>query len=171
MKILLRVVIALLLLGGGVYLYALSIPADQTITRTMTLKQTPETIFELLDDVENMPKWNRSLERVEVLPPIDGKAATRQTFNGKMQMTIVTSESAPPHRLVRSMGDTGGPFVGSWTYDIKPTEGGSEVALTENSQMKNPFFRLVVKLFGPTRYMDEHLEDIAKNFGETAVIR
>ena len=48
---------------------------------------------------------------------------------------------------------------------------GTAVALTENSRMKNPFFRLVVKLFGPTKYMDEHLEDMAKNFGETAVIR
>jgi hypothetical protein len=37
--------------------------------------------------------------------------------------------------------------------------------------MKNPFFRLMVKLLGPTKYIDEHLEDIAKNFGETAAIR
>ena len=171
MKILLRVMTALLLIGAGVYLFALSSPAEQTITRSTTLKQKPEAVFELLDDVENMPKWNRSLERVEILPPIDGKEATRQTFNGKMQMTIVTSESVPPHRLVRSMGDIGGPFVGSWTYDIQPTGDGSTVALTEKSRMKNPFFRLVVKAFGPTRYMDQHLEDIAKNFGETAVIR
>jgi hypothetical protein len=69
------------------------------------------------------------------------------------------------------MGDIGGPFVGSWTYDIQPAGDGSTVALTEKSRMKNPFFRLVVKVFGPTRYMDEHLEDIAKNFGETAAIR
>ena len=172
MRMFLRVAIPLLVLGLGAYVYALSIPASQTLTRTITLKQTPDAVFDLLEDVENMPKWNRSLEKVELLPPIDGKPATRQTFNGKMQMTIVTSESEPPHRLVRSMGDTDGPFVGSWTYDIKPTgEGGSTVALTEQSQLKNPFFRLVVKWFGPTKYMDQHLEDMAKNFGETAVIR
>ena len=171
MKTLLRIAVALLVLGAGAYLYALSIPANQTNTRTITLKQTPEAVFGLLSDLENMPKWNRSLEKVEMLPPIDGKEATRQTFKGNMQMTIVTSESAPPHHLVRSMGDIGGPFVGSWRYDIKPTGDGSEVALTEKSEMKNPFFRLMVKLFGPTKYMDEHLEDMAKNFGETAVIR
>jgi hypothetical protein len=49
-----------------------------------------------------MPKWNRSLEKVEVLPPIDGKEATRQTFKGNMQMTIVTERkhaAEPPRAL------------------------------------------------------------------------
>lgn len=171
MKILVRIVIVLLLLGGAAYLYALSIPAGQTHTRTMTLKQPPEAVFALLSDFQNMPKWNRNMEKVEILPPIDGKEATRQTFKGNLQMTIVTSESAPPSHLVRSMGDIGGPFVGSWTYDITPALGGSQVALTEKLEMKNPLFRLTVKLFGPTKYMDEHLEDMAKHFGETAIIR
>ena len=108
---------------------------------------------------------------VELLPPIEGKQATRQTFKGNMQMTITTSESVPPSRLVRSMGDIGGPFVGSWSYLITPTPEGSQVALTEDSEMKNPFARMVVKLFGPTKYMDEHLEDMAKHFGESAAFR
>jgi hypothetical protein len=68
------------------------------------------------------------------------------------------------------MGDSGGPFQGSWTYDISPAGSGSEIVLTERSEMKNPFFRLMVKIFGPTKYMDEHLEGMAKHFGETAVI-
>ena len=170
MKILLRIVIVLLVLGLATYLYALSIPASQTNTRTTTLRQSPEAIFDLLEEVEKMPKWNRGLEKVEMLPPIDGKEATRQTFNGKMQMTIVTTESVPPTRLVRTMGDVGGPFIGSWTYDIKPAAGGTEIALTEKSEIKNPFVRLMVKVFGPTKYMDQHLEDIAKNFGESAAI-
>jgi hypothetical protein len=29
----------------------------------------------------------------------------------------------------------------------------------------------MVKIFGPTKYIDEHLDGMAKNFGETAVIR
>lgn len=48
----------------------------------MTLKQTPDAVFALLTDLPNMPKWNRNLEKVETLPPIDGKEATRQTFKG-----------------------------------------------------------------------------------------
>jgi hypothetical protein len=171
MKFLFRILIILILLALAAYLVGYSIPARQTHMRTMTLKQTPETIFALLTDLPNFPKWNTNMVKIEMLPPIDGKEATRQTFKGNMQMTIVTTESIPPKHLVRSMGDIGGPFEGSWTYDISPAADGSQIVLTEQSEMKNPFFRLIVKIFGPTKYMDEHLEGMAKHFGETAVIR
>lgn len=171
MKILFRAILVLVALAGAAYLYALSIPAHQTHTRTTTLKQTPEAIFALLTDLPNFPKWNRNMEKIEMLPPIDGKEATRQTFKGNMTMTIITSESTPPKHLVRSMGDIGGPFEGSWTYEITPKADGSQIVLTEQMTMNNAFFRLMAKLFGQTKYMDEHLEDIGKHFGETAVVR
>jgi uncharacterized protein YndB with AHSA1/START domain len=171
MKILFRILILLILLAAAAYLVGNSIPARQTHTRTITLRQTPEAVFALLTDLPNFPKWNPNMVKIEMLPPVDGKEATRQTFKGNMQMTIITSESTPPKHLVRSMGDVGGPFEGSWTYDISPTADGSQVVLTEQSEMKNPFFRLMVKIFGPTKYMDEHLQGMAKNFGETAVIQ
>jgi hypothetical protein len=171
MKILFRIILVLLVLAGAAYLYALSIPAHQTHTRTTTLKQAPDAIFGLLTDLPNFPKWSRNMVKIEMLPLIDGKEATRQTFKGNMQMTIITSESTPPKHLVRSMGDIGGPFEGSWTYEISPTADGSQIVLTEQMTMESAFFRLMAKLFGPTKYMDEHLEDMAKHFGETAVIR
>jgi uncharacterized protein YndB with AHSA1/START domain len=171
MKILFRIILVLIVLAGAAYLYALSLPAHQTHTRTTTLKQTPDAVFALLTDLPNFPKWNRNMVKIEMLPPVDGKEATRQTFKGNMQMTIITSESSPPKRLVRSMGDIGGPFEGSWTYEITPTADGSQIVLTEQATTNNACFRLMVKMFGPTKYMDEHLEGMAKYFGETAVIR
>ncbi len=171
MKILFRIILVLIVLAGAAYLYALSIPAHQTHMRTTALKQTPDAVFMLLTDLPNFPKWNRNMTKIEMLPPVNGKEATRQTFKGNMQMTIITSESTPPQHLVRSMGDIGGPFEGSWTYEISPTADGSQIVLTEQMTMNNAFFRLMARLFGQTKYMDEHLEDMAKHFGETAVIR
>ena len=69
------------------------------------------------------------------------------------------------------MIDDGGPFSGSWTYEITPAANGSSVTLTEQSNVPNPCFRLMMKLFGPTKYLDEHLQDIAKNFGETVTVK
>ena len=148
MKVLFRIILVLIALAGVAYLYARSIPAHQTHTRTTTLKQTPEAIFALLTDLPNFPKWNHNMEKIEMLPPIDGKEATRQTFKGNMTMTIITSESTPPKHLVRSMGDIGGPFEGSWIYDITPTPDGSQIVLTEQSTANNAFFRLMIKMFG-----------------------
>ena len=42
--------------------------------------------------------------------------------------------------------------------------------LTEVAEFTNPLFRVMTRIFGQTKYMDEHLEDLAKKFGETATV-
>ena len=147
------------------------IPAHQTHTRSITLKQGPDAVFALLTDLSKMPAWSRNLEKVEMLPPIDGHETSHQTFKGNMAMTVVTHESVPPRRLVRSVVDDKKIFEGSWEYDITPTADGCQIVLTETSEMQNALFRLMAKIFGPTKYMDEHLEDIAKVFGEKVTVQ
>jgi uncharacterized protein YndB with AHSA1/START domain len=171
MKWLLYLVILLAILIGAVFLIGYALPAKTTISRSISLQQPPAAVFAVLADVKNLAQWNRNTERVDVLPPVDGKEATQQTFNGGMTMTIITAESVPPNHLVRVMGDDGGPFAGSWTYEITPAEGGSRVVLTEVAIFKNPLFRVMTRIFGQTKYMDEHLEDLAKKLGETTTVR
>ena len=166
------------LLGIVILLFALviaisfALPAQMKHTRVIILKQTPEKVFAVLSDVEKLPAWNRNLQKVEMLPPLDGKETTKQTAKDGMTMTIVTTESLPPTHLVRIVHDvSGNAFSGSWTYEITPTTGGCEVALTEKSYIRNPIFRLMVRVFGSTRYVDQHLVDLAKHFGETPTLR
>ena len=124
MKILFRIVIFLVVIAAAAYVYALTIPPHQTHTRTLTLKQTPEAIFALLTDMPNFPKWNRNMEKIEMLPPIDGKEATRQTFKGNMVMTIITSESTPPKHLVRAIVERPGcSFDVSDPLSLRPGHG------------------------------------------------
>jgi uncharacterized protein YndB with AHSA1/START domain len=171
MKWLLRILVIIVVLIAVIFVIGYILPSQTTHTRTIALKQPPEKVFAVLADIPNMPKWNRNLEKVDVLLPVDGKERTRQTFKGGMDMVITTTESAPPHHLVRTVVDSSESFSGSWTYGITATPGdGSQVALTEQSEVPNPFFRFMVKLFGPTKYMDQHLEDLAKQFGETATV-
>ncbi len=170
MKWILYAILLFVLLIGALFLAGYALPAKTTTSRSITLHQPPEAVFLVLADVKRIADWNRNTEKVEMLPPVDGKETTRQTFKGGMTMIIITSESAPPKHLVRTLGDDGGPFVGSWTYEITPAEGGSRVVLTEVAIFKNPFFRVMTRLFGPSKYMDEHLEDLAKKFGETATV-
>ncbi len=68
------------------------------------------------------------------------------------------------------MMDEGGPFAGSWTYDISPHDGGSRVVRTEVANFRNPLFRVMARVFGQTKYLDENLEDLAGKFGETASV-
>lgn len=152
------------------FLAGYALPATTKVSRSITLQQPPAAVFAVLADVQHMAEWNRNTEKVEMLPPIGGKEATKQTFKGGMTMTIVTVNANPPHHLVRQMMDEGGPFAGSWTYDISPNDGGSSVVLTEVANFKNPLFRVMARVFGQTKYLDEHLEDLARKFGETASV-
>ncbi|MBA3544820.1 MAG: SRPBCC family protein [Chthoniobacterales bacterium] len=168
MKWFLYAIVVLAVLIGAIFIVGYSLPARTTVSRSITLHQPPAAVFAVLADVEKMAEWNRNTEKVEMLPPIKGKEATKQTFKGGMTMTIITAESAPPGHLVRAMGDDGAPFVGSWTYEISQVEEGSKVVLTEVAVFKNPLFRVMTRIFGQAKYLDEHLQDLAKKFGETA---
>lgn len=148
-----------------------SFPAKTTATRMIELKKTSEEIFAVLADVQRMPAWNRNLEKIDILPPRGGVERTLQTFKGGMKMVIETTEATPPKRLVRSMADEHGPFRGAWTYEIAPAGTGTTVRLTEDAEVPNPVFRVVMRIFGKTKYMDEHLADLGKHFGETVTIR
>ena len=154
-----------------VFIVGALLPARHTFTRSMRLRQPPAAVFSVLADVGGLTNWSRNVQRVELLPAVDGHEATRQTFKGGLVMTIVTSESESPSRLVRTMVDGEGPFSGSWTYELKPADGGCRVVLTEQGEFRIPPFRVLARILGLTKYADEHLEDLAKKFGEPAVIQ
>jgi hypothetical protein len=171
MKWLVRILGAVVVLAALAIAASFTLPAQSKHTRVIALKQTPEAIFTVLSDVGKFPSWNRSLEKIEMLPPIDGKEATKQTFKGGMTMTIVTTESLAPTHLVRTVrAGNGNAFSGSWTYQITPINEGTEVALTEKSYINNPMFRLMVWLVGSTKHVDHHLVDLGRHFGETPII-
>lgn len=171
MKWVLRILGVIVLLVVLVLVAGLALPEHTTHTRTITLKEPPEKVFAVLADIPNMPKWNRNMATAKLLLPVDGKERSLQTFKDGMEMVVITTESSPPAHLVRTLGEENAPFTGSWSYAIATIPDGSQVALTEKSDIRNPFFRVMIKILGPTKYMDEHLEDLAKQFGETAIIR
>ena len=171
MKWILYVIVIIAALIGATFLVGYALPAKTTISRSTTLKQSPEAVFAVLADLPHLPEWNRNTEKVEMLTPLDGKEVSKQTFKGGMVMTIITTESVAPHHLVRAIGDNAGPYVGTWTYEISAGDGGSKIVLTEVAEIKNPLFRVMTRIFGQTKYIDEHLQDLAKKFGEGATVR
>jgi uncharacterized protein YndB with AHSA1/START domain len=140
MKWMLYIIVFIALAIGVTFLIGYALPARTTISRSIYLQQTPEAIFAVLADVRRMAEWNRNTEKIEMLPSVGGKEATKQSFKGGMVMTIITTESEPPHHLVRTLGDENGPFVGSWTYEISPVAAGSKIVLTEVAESKTRFF-------------------------------
>jgi hypothetical protein len=155
----------LLLLIAGLF-----IPAQHELTRAITLRVKPEAAFHAIADVENLPAWASGVLKVERLPDRDGKEVTQQTLKGGMQVVVLTSEFKPNTRLVRTMGEASAPFFGAWAYDFTPEGEGCRVVLRESGEIRNPFFRAMVWIFGQDKQVTQHLNDLARKFGETVKV-
>jgi len=147
-------------------------PAKHSVTRSIHLKQTPESVFALLEDQTNSPSWSSGIAKVEPLPDRDGKPTVRCTLKwGGMQMIITQLECTPPHRLVFSMSEDGGPSFGTWTYNISSETDGCRVAITEDGELKNPLYRVMARMRGLDANISQTLRDLAKKFGENADVK
>lgn len=164
------------LLVAAVFLAVLIIgllqPVRHSVTRSIQLQQTPAAVFAVLDNRADMPTWSSAVLKVEPFPGRDGKPAARVTLRwGGMVMIMTQLERTPSSRLVTSMAKENGPELGTWTYEIVPESGGCRVILTEQGELKNPIFRAMARMRGFDANIHQTLGDLARKFGETAVIR
>jgi uncharacterized protein YndB with AHSA1/START domain len=168
----LLIIAALLLLPVLVMLVAgLLQPVKHSVTRSLHLNQKPEVVFALLADSTNLPSWSSTVASVEPMPVRDGRLAVQCTLKwGHMQMIMTQSEYAPPSRLAVTMAKPGGTVLGTWTYQITPDATGCRVALTEEGELKNPFFRIMARMRGLDANIIQTLRDLAKKFRESADI-
>jgi hypothetical protein len=60
--------------------------------------------------------------------------------------------------------------LGTWTYQITPDAQGCHVALTEEGELKNPFFRLMARMRGLDANITQTLRDLSKKFRENAEV-
>jgi uncharacterized protein YndB with AHSA1/START domain len=146
-------------------------PVKHSVTRSLTLKQKPEAVFAAVDNVDQIPSWSSMVAKVEHIPDRDGKPAARQTMKFGMTLIVTTLDRDPPFHLVSSMEKEGGPVWGTWTYAFTPDGDGCRIAITEDGEMKNPFFRALGRIRGLDTSIKVQLTDLASKFGENPEIR
>jgi len=153
-------------------IFGLLQPVKHSVTRSIHLKQRPDIVFALLDNSTNLPNWSSSVMKVEPAPDQDGKPAVRCTLRcGGIQLIATQLERTPPTRLVVRMAKDGGPVLGTWTYQLAAAPDGCQVALTEQGELKNPLFRAMARMRGLDANIIQTLQDLAKNFGESADVQ
>ena len=156
------VLLLLVVLVGGLLL-----PEEHHASRTLTTKQTPQAIWDAINDHANEPKWRSEVESVTSLGERDGKPVWQENYKDGNKVALMTTEFNPPVRMVRELTDLEGPFSGRWEIDIAPTSAGSTIKVTEIGKVSNPFFRFVSKyIIGHTTFMERYLKGLAGKFGE-----
>lgn len=169
----------LLLIAGILALMALAViilgllqPVKHSVTRSIHLKQKPDAVFAVLDNIADQPNWSSTVMKVEPLPYRDGKPVARCTLRwGGRQMIMTQLEHTPPTRLVRTMAKEGGTILGTWTYQVAAEPDGCRVAVTEDGELRNPLFRGMARMRGLDANITQTLRDLAKKFGEPADIK
>lgn len=147
-------------------------PIRHSVTRSIQLKQTPATVFAVLDDRADLPSWSSAVLKVEPLPDRDGKPVARMTLRwGGMVMIMTQLERTAPTRLITRMAKENGPSMGTWAYEIVPESAGCRVELTEQGELNNPIFRAMARFRGLDSNITQTLRDLARKFGESANVQ
>ena len=155
------VVLILVVLVAGALL-----PQEHHASRTLVTKQSPQAIWDTINDHANEPGWRSDVVTVTSLGERNGKPVWKENYKDGNTLELMTTESTPPTRMVREIAEEG-PFSGRWEIDIQPTPAGSNVTITEIGKVSNPFFRFVSKyVIGHTTQMEKYLTGLAGKSGE-----
>jgi uncharacterized protein YndB with AHSA1/START domain len=166
-------IIGLLVLAGIVVLVIGSLlPEHHVASKTLTLRRTPEAVWQVITDFANQTTWNSEMKSVERLPDRNGHEVWQEEMSG-MKIPLETLEKDAPKKLVRRIASEDLGFGGDWEYILTSTiEGGCQLTITERGKVPNPMFRFMSKyVFGHTATMEKYLTALAGKFGETPVIR
>jgi hypothetical protein len=145
------------------------LPKRHEATRAAVYRRSPGELYAAIREFAAMASWRTGLERVELLPPREGRACFRE-ISPHQSITYLVLEDRPPERLVTRIADEALPFGGTWTYEITPGPGGSRLRITERGEVMNVLFRFMARfVLGYTGTMNAYLSDLGKKFGEATV--
>jgi len=114
-------------------------PETHTASHTVVIAAAPDTLWAAITDFERQAEWVPDVTGVERLPDREGKPSYRERF-GQFEATTLVTEFDPPRRLVKEILP-GGPFYGSWTWELAPDGDGTRLTITERGTVPNPLFR------------------------------
>ena len=163
MKWLLIVVLSLGALVILVVVIGALLPRKHTASRTVSLHQSPETVWRL---ISGSPEWRPDIRKYEELPAHDGRRMWRETDKHGQAITYEAMEATPPRRLVTRIADPKLPFGGSWTFDIVPNGDSCTLTITEDGEVYNPLFRFVSRfIIGHTASIDAYVQALNAKLG------
>ena len=80
---------------------------------------------------------------------------------------ILIAAAEAPRRYATRIADEELAFGGTWSFEIEPADGGSQLTITENGEVKTAFFRAMARFaFGYHSTMDSYLRALGRRFGE-----
>ncbi|HET7695257.1 MAG TPA: SRPBCC family protein [Vicinamibacterales bacterium] len=160
MRWLVYIAAAIAIVGVVVAIIGYSLPKAHSVSRTTTIAMPPDALYALLADVDRYPAWRPGVKSLQRHADRDGKPAWTEEAGG-MTIPLYFERMDRPGLLVSRIADPSLPFGGTWTYRIQPAGAGSQLTITEDGEVYNPFFRFMSRfVFGHTATLDEFVENL-----------
>ncbi len=154
----------LLVLAAALWVAGSRLNAEHIVSRSVDLPLRACDVWQIVTDFARATEWLPHLRSVEMLPDREGRAVWREHYQGGPPILLETVQAAAPHRLVRSIADTHGPFRGRWEYEIADTAEGSRLTITEYGTITNPIVRyLARRLMDPAQYLERYLHALSQH--------
>jgi hypothetical protein len=167
MKTLQIVVAGLVLLVLAIVAIGSLLPKQHVASRSASYRATPELLFSLISGLQN---WRPDVLHCEIISDADGRELLRETTRGGT-ITYAVLDRVPPTSLKRQIVTEHLPYSGAWTYSLIPAGETTEVRITENGEVYNPFFRFVSRfILGHTHTIDAYLRALGKATREEVAI-
>ncbi len=117
------------------------LPVKHRASISLTVRATPNEVWERLTDLRNYPNWRKDVKSVELLS--DSEWTEVDPHNHRLPFKIISRD--PDLRLVTRLNGQQLPFGGTWEYQIGEGGNGTMVTITEDGEVYNPLFRFVSK--------------------------
>jgi uncharacterized protein YndB with AHSA1/START domain len=154
------IVAGIVIVGALVVIVGYSLPKAHSATATAQVALPPEAVYALLNDVDKYPAWRPGVKALTRHPDRDGRPAWTEEVSG-MKIPMYFQKLERPSLLVARIADPKLPFGGTWTYRLAPAAGGTQVTITEDGEVYNPFFRFMSRfVFGYQATLNEFAKDL-----------
>jgi uncharacterized protein YndB with AHSA1/START domain len=154
------IVAGIAIAGALVVVIGYSLPKGHTATASTHVAMPPEAVYSILTDVDKYPSWRPGVKTLTRQPDREGRPAWTEEVSG-MKIPLYFETMERPSRLVARIADPSLPFGGTWTYRMAPAVGGTQVTITEDGEVYNPFFRFMSRfVFGYQATLDEFVKNL-----------
>jgi uncharacterized protein YndB with AHSA1/START domain len=138
-------------------------PKQHVASHTVVLAAPPERVWEQIADMGRQAEWVPDVTKVERLGDRDGKPSYRENY-GRFTVTTVVTTAEAPRLLVKEILP-GGPFSGSWTWELAPEGTGTRLTITERGTVESPLFRGMMVFADNTKSARRYAAALAKRLG------
>src|SRR5687767_6883269 len=95
-RILILLVGLLVALIVVVVVAGLLLPAEHRASRTLVTRQSPQSIWDTINNHADESKWRPDIQSVTPLGDRDGKPVWQETYKDGNTLALMTTESKPP---------------------------------------------------------------------------